>query len=106
MNFHITDAVRKQTTQCRHSYSCLATGKCGDREMCKHEYVDGDRVIFLVDRQKADCPYRATLCDRQLCRCPAHYAILKDGEQRLDEQYAAVVATAREAARRTALVPL
>ena len=101
MKIHVSDAVLNETTKCEHFFSCLETGKCGDRELCQAEYVDGERVIFLRDRSDAKCPYRVALGERQLCRCPTHYAILKAQEQRMDASCVTLVAAAKEAAGRT-----
>ena len=83
MKYHVSAEVLQKTTKCQYNFSCLETGKCGDRAMCEFEYVDGEQVIFLEDQNTADCAYRKTFGTRQLCRCPTHYAILKDGRMAL-----------------------
>ena len=75
MSEQIPEAVRKETARCGHDFSCVTSGKCGGREMCPVEYARGKNVLFLTDRQGLSCPYRLPFGDRQVCRCPTHYAL-------------------------------
>lgn len=77
MKHQVPAEILKKTTQCLHNFSCLETGNCGESERCAHEYVDGDCVIFLHDRQYKACRYRLAFGDSQICCCPTHHAILK-----------------------------
>ena len=70
--------------------------------MCKFEYVDGEHVIFLEDEATADCPYRKTFGTRQLCRCPTHYAILKELERKMEVTYTSLAEAATKAATKAA----
>ncbi len=75
MKSHVPDCVLNGTTKCAHNFSCIETSKCGDKEMCKVEYANGGQILFLKDRKYSDCPYRLLFGDRQICRCPTHYAL-------------------------------
>jgi hypothetical protein len=75
MKYQVPDSVIKQTTKCEHNFSCLETGKCGDKPMCKVDYADGDNVTFLQDKEDAFCSYRVPFGFSQVCTCPTHYAI-------------------------------
>ena len=75
MEKQVPESARKATKKCGHNFSCLTTGKCGDREMCPVEYANGEPLLFLKDRKYAACPYRLPFGDRQICRCPVHYAM-------------------------------
>jgi hypothetical protein len=66
-----------EKTNCLFDYSCLATGKCGNREMCETEYADGLNVLFLNTKEAAECIHRKEFGSYQICNCPAHYAIHK-----------------------------
>ena len=75
MSINIPQKVIQQTTKCRHDFSCLATGQCGDIELCKVDYANGDNILFLVSKESLDCPYRVMFAGRQVCRCPVRFAI-------------------------------
>lgn len=65
------------TTKCEHKFSCIETGKCGDRPMCEMDYRNGEPVTFLKTRESASCTYRLAFTDRQVCMCPTRFAIGK-----------------------------
>ena len=71
MGARVPEEVLQDTKKCDQNFACLKTGAC----QCEVEYVVGERVLFLEDRQAVECPYRKTFGDRQICRCPTHYAI-------------------------------
>ena len=73
MRISVPDDVLARADKCRHGYSCLETGKCGDRKLCKVDVADGQDVLFLEDSHYANCPYRLPFGDGQICRCPVHY---------------------------------
>lgn len=75
MKHPVPKSVIEQTTKCQHNFSCLETGKCGDKEMCAVQYADGENVLFLKDKEDASCNYRMSFGYNQVCTCPVHYAI-------------------------------
>ncbi len=81
-------------TRCEHNYSCLATGRCGDREMCKVDRVCEDMLI-LSDQKSAKCAHRTTFGDHQVCVCPTRYALHKGGKKESDALHACFVASAK-----------
>ncbi len=70
MKVEIPDSVRRQVTQCPHDFSCLETGRCGDREMCKVAHSYGDNVMLLASKEQVRCTYRVAFGRSQLCVCP------------------------------------
>lgn len=83
MGNHVSEAVRQATTKCAHKFSCLSTGKCGDRAMCQVSYDNGKDVLFLAENadnapppSTGDCPYRISYFSGQVCRCPMHYELV------------------------------
>jgi len=75
MDFDVPQSVVEETTQCRHGWACLKNGGCGELPLCEVEYADGKNILFLATKDSATCPYRLAYADRQLCMCPAHFAI-------------------------------
>ena len=71
MAVSVPEAVMKETKKCSGNFACLETGKC----KCEVEYIVGERILFLRDRKAVNCPYCLAFGDRQVCRCPTHYAI-------------------------------
>jgi hypothetical protein len=70
MSSKIPESVMAQTTECTHKFSCLEKSNGERGTICKVDYADGKNVLFLVDRKSADCPYRMSYAERQVCRCP------------------------------------
>ena len=70
MKVEIPDGVRSKVTQCPHEFSCLETGRCGDRALCEIEYAYGGNVMRLASRDQVPCPYRVAFGHSQLCLCP------------------------------------
>ena len=75
MKFEVPTNVLEETTECPSEFSCLTTGKCGN---CEVESIGGKNIIFLKSKENINCPYNLTLGHATLCRCPTHYAILKN----------------------------
>ena len=69
MKVEIPDSVRRKVTQCPHDFSCLQTGRCGDRNMCEVAYAYGGNVMRLASCEQVHCPYRVAYGDSQLCTC-------------------------------------
>ena len=70
MNIEVPDSVRQETTSCPHAFACLATGRCGDREMCKVDHAYGEQVLRLASDVQLSCAYRVAFGYVQLCTCP------------------------------------
>ena len=78
MNFEVPDEVRAATTMCPKDFSCLATGKCGEPDVCEFRLAVRENVLLLQSREDRDCPYRVSLGDSsQFCMCPTRSAIHK-----------------------------
>lgn len=72
----IPEEVLKVAVKCPHSFSCLESKKCGEKEMCEIDTTDGNNVLYLKDAEQKTCPYRLK-CGFQVCTCPVHYAMAK-----------------------------
>lgn len=73
MRIKVPADVLARADKCAYNYSCLETGACGDKTMCKVDLADGQDILFLKDRQSANCPNRLPWGEGQICRCPVHY---------------------------------
>ena len=67
--------ILDQTTKCPNEFSCLSSGKCGDSGMCKVGAVHSENILFTERKQHQLCPYKLSVGEDQICRCPVHYAI-------------------------------
>ena len=61
IRFDIPTEVQSETMGCPHNFSCLTTGKCGGRELCKIAFDVASDVALLQTEDHADCPYRKPL---------------------------------------------
>ena len=77
MKYEIPIDVIEETLDCPHGISCLTTGKCGDRPLCKIRYDLANDISILETEAHADCPYRRPLGSQQICRCPTRNAIFR-----------------------------
>lgn len=75
MGSDVPAAIMASCSHCEHEFSCLETGRCGERPMCKVADADGKNVLFLKDKGHASCSYRVSFGGGQICACPVHYAI-------------------------------
>lgn len=75
MNITVSKEILDRTTKCLHAFSCLDSGKCGEREMCKVTSDGGENVLFLTSKEVMACPYQLPFGNGQLCICPTHFAI-------------------------------
>jgi hypothetical protein len=75
MSIAISKEILDRTTKCPHAFSCLDSGKCGERERCEVSFAGGN-VLFLKWKEAANCPYRLSFGNGQICTCPAHFSIL------------------------------
>ena len=48
MRIEVPDSVRRDATNCPHYFGCLATGSCGDREICKVAYAHMAGACFAL----------------------------------------------------------
>ncbi len=77
MKYDIPVKVIIETMDCPHNFSCLTTGKCGDKELCRIQNNVADDISLLQTICRADCPYRKSLGSMQVCRCPTRNAIFR-----------------------------
>jgi hypothetical protein len=68
--FKPLDAVMREATKCENAFSCLKTGRCGNREMCAATCSFGPRVLQLATKDQTICAYRVSFGYGQLCTCP------------------------------------
>ena len=76
MKHRVPKEVIDKTTKCSWQFSCLETGKCGDKNsLCDVEHVDGKDVLFLKWNKKLaeDCPYHLSFGAGKVCTCPVNY---------------------------------
>ncbi len=73
MSIYVPKEILTLTTKCQHEFSCLESGKCGEREMCEVSYANGPYVLFLKSKINEECPYRASIGFSKVCSCPTHY---------------------------------
>ncbi len=66
-----------RATECPSEFSCLSCGQCGDSDICKVESAHSEDILFLEPEQCHFCPYRLSVGEDQICRCPVRYAIYK-----------------------------
>ena len=75
MSIIVPKEILDRTTKCPHAFSCLDSGKCGEREMCIVDQADGEDVLLLKSKEAASCTYRIPFGVGQLCTCPTHFYI-------------------------------
>jgi hypothetical protein len=73
MRIRVPADIIARADKCTHGHSCLETGRCGDKTLCKTHIADGQDILFLSDHQSTNCPYRLPFGEGQICRCPVHY---------------------------------
>ena len=78
MMYEIPNEVINASYDCPHNISCSTTGKCGDKELCAIQCDVTNDILFLETGECSDCPYRCTLGNLQICRCPTRNAIFRD----------------------------
>ena len=79
--FQVPDKVIRQADRCSHKHSCIETGKCGGRSMCKIEGTLNHQISFLATDEPASCNYRIFFGGQQLCMCPVRTFIFEHYEQ-------------------------
>lgn len=86
--FSVPAEILKQTTKCRHNYSCLETGQCGDSQMCDVETTHGEHVLCVRAADWPMCPYHLDFGGARFCVCPVRCEIHRQqgslGQKSLD----------------------
>lgn len=70
MRLDIPDGVRQKADRCPHDFRCLASGRCGARDVCAVEYAYGASVMRLASDEQVYCHYQVACGKSQLCTCP------------------------------------
>ena len=74
--------ILEQTSQCKHSFSCLDTGRHHGPDGCEVDYLYGENILFLKSRETDhSCPYRAHFNGSQMCLCPTKYHICAQNQE-------------------------
>ena len=73
--FEVAASILEQTTKCRHDFSCLQTGCCGDSPMCDVETAHGQNVLCVLATDWPQCPYHLDFGGARFCVCPVRSAI-------------------------------
>jgi len=71
------DAYFLNITTCEHDYSCLTTGKCGNRNICDVRFSAGEYVLFINNIEQTTCNFRMTYGYGHICTCPTRYGIYR-----------------------------
>jgi hypothetical protein len=66
-----------QAAKCPNEFSCISSERCGDAYMCKVEAAHSENILFIECKQHHVCPYRLSVGEDQICRCPVRFAIYK-----------------------------
>jgi hypothetical protein len=66
-----------RATECPNEFSCLSSGQCGDCDTCKVQSAHSENILFIEQEKHQFCPYRLSVGEDQICRCPVHYAIYR-----------------------------
>jgi hypothetical protein len=75
MSFSVPKEILNATTKCVHSFSCLDSGKCGERKMCEVTYAVKPYLLDLKSKEYEDCAYRVSYGFTHYCSCPTHFTI-------------------------------
>ena len=68
--------LQELADRCHNSISCIETGKCGNRELCKVQRSAGENILFLEGGDMPfGCPYLLPFGYGHLCTCPVHARI-------------------------------
>jgi hypothetical protein len=73
--FEVAAQILEQTTKCRHDFSCLRSGQCGDKPMCGVETAHGEDVLCVSAADWLSCPYHQDFGGAKYCVCPVRCAI-------------------------------
>jgi hypothetical protein len=62
-----------ETLDCPHDLACLY--KFSRPVACPIDYIDGDNILFLKERNHTLCPYKLSWGTGHVCRCPTRYGV-------------------------------
>lgn len=68
----IIKSIQKLANKCPHEVSCLDTGHCGEKDLCKVVSSSGENLLWLEDKLPFHCPYLVHFGYGHLCTCPVH----------------------------------
>lgn len=74
----ISRPTEEQADKCPHGVSCIESGRCGDKEMCKVERSSGENILWLEGKIPLSCPYMLPFGYGHLCTCPVHSRLHKE----------------------------
>ena len=61
-------------TRCPHAFSCITTGKCGERDLCEGDEVCASMMLSLKAREREDlpagCSHLMPYGNGHYCLCP------------------------------------
>ena len=64
--------AKEEAVDCSHNHKCLQ----GEHDhLCKVVAERGNKVLFLADKPKKQCPYFHTFGDDGVCTCPVRYRL-------------------------------
>jgi hypothetical protein len=78
-SFENGNLLQELASKCPNSVSCIETGCCGEREMCKVQRAAGENILFLEGDMPFGCPYLLPFGYGHLCTCPVHAKLHKQG---------------------------
>ena len=67
--------VLGKATKCRQGFSCLESGKCGDRPVCEVKSTHGEGVLCIRATETHNCPYHLDFGGASYCVCPVRCAL-------------------------------
>ncbi len=73
--FDVPAAILELATKCRHRFSCLQSGQCGDSPMCDVEATHGKNVLCVQAAGWPGCDYHLDFGGARFCVCPVRCAI-------------------------------
>ena len=79
--FKVPGKVIQQADRCAHKHSCIESGKCGSRPMCKVKSSLNQQISFLDTKESASCDYRILFGGKELCMCPVRTFIFEHYER-------------------------
>ncbi len=66
----LPDSIKKKTTECTRDFECLATRRCGTKEICKGTLMLGPNLLQLATNENLTCAYHIRFGYAQMCLCP------------------------------------
>lgn len=75
----LVESLAELAEKCPNGVSCLKTGKCGDRKLCKVVRRTGNDILFIEGDLSFSCPYLLPFGYGHLCVCPVHARLHRNG---------------------------